>query len=107
MAKALNFNTIKKSYLTVTLIDGTILMIGTPTKKVYDDLKTMDELMNNSDDVESMNELYRVTAAVMSRNKVNKKITSEYLAELMDFEDIIIFYNAYLEFVGELANQKN
>lgn len=107
MAKALNFKTIKKSYLTVTLIDGTVLMIGTPTKKVYEDLKTIDALMNNADDAESMNELYRITAAVMSRNKANKKITSEYLEELMDFEDIIIFYNAYLEFVGELANQKN
>lgn len=107
MAKSLNFKTIKKSYLTVTLFDGTVLAIGTPTKKVYDDLKTMDELINNSDDVDAMDELYRVSAAIMSRNKSKKKITSEYLEELMDFEDIIIFYNAYLEFVSELSNQKN
>lgn len=107
MAKTLNFKTLKKSYLTVTLIDGTVLMIGTPTKKVYDDLRTMDDLINNSDDVEAMDELYKVTAAVMSRNKTGKEITNEYIAELMDFEDIIIFYNAYLEFVGELSNQKN
>lgn len=107
MAKTLNFKTIKKSYLTITLIDGTNLMIGTPTKKVYDDLRAMDDLINNSDDVEAMDELYKVTAAVISRNKAGKKITSEYIAELMDFEDIIIFYNAYLEFVGELSNQKN
>lgn len=107
MAKTLNFKTLKKSYLTVTLIDGTVLMIGTPTKKVYDDLRTMDDLINNSNDVEAMDELYKVTAAVMSRNKTGKEITNEYIAELMDFEDIIIFYNAYLEFVGELSNQKN
>lgn len=107
MAKPLNFKQIKKSYLTVTLIDDTVLMIGTPTKKVYDDLKSMDDLISNSDDTEAMDELYRVTAAVMSRNKTGRNITSEELAELMDFEDIIIFYNAYLEFVGELSNQKN
>lgn len=105
--KALNYQKLKKSYLAVTLIDGTEISIGTPTKKVYDDLKSMSDLIDDNDNVEAMDELYRVTASVMSRNKDGVKIDKERLEEIMDIEDIIILYNAYMEFIGELSNQKN
>lgn len=105
--KALNYQKLKKSYLAVTLIDGTEILIGTPTKKVYDDLKSMSDLIDDNDNVEAMDELYRVTASVMSRNKEGVKIDKEHLEEIMDIEDIIILYNAYMEFIGELSNQKN
>lgn len=105
--KALNYQKLKKSYLAVTLIDGKEILIGTPTKRVYDDLKSMSDLIDDNDNVEAMDELYRVTASVMSRNKKGVKIDKEYLENIMDIEDIIILYNAYMEFIGELSNQKN
>lgn len=113
MAKALNFNNVKKQFLTVTLADekNTTLMIGTPTKSIMDDLMILQESMNSVSDNETNNEatddLYSACARVMSRNKAGVKITKEYLAEVFDFEDIVIFFNAYMDFIDEVIASKN
>jgi hypothetical protein len=113
MAKPLDFNKLKKRYLNVTLADEkqTTIMIGTPTKSVMDDLLAMRSALEDveSDDVDAdvMNDLYDVCAKVMSRNKGGVTITADHLAECLDFEDIMIFFNAYMEFVGEIADEKN
>ena len=112
MAKMLNFNNVKKQYLNVTLADenNTVLMIGTPTKAVMTDLVLLQsglESLSDGDNDEALDDLYSVCARVMSRNKAGKKITKEYLEEIFDFEDIIIFFHAYVNFVSELSNAKN
>lgn len=110
--KALDFNTLKKSYMTVTLADEkqTVLMIGTPTKGVMDALTAIQSNLSKTDDensVEAMNDLYTACAKVMSRNKAGKKITAEYLADIFDYEDITLFFNAYMEFISEISATKN
>ena len=113
MANSLNFNNIKKRYLTVTLADeaNTTLLIGMPTKGVMDHLlmiqTSLEALEDDETNVEAADDLYRACAKVMSRNKAGKEITTEFLADLFDFEDILIFFNAYMEFVGEAADEKN
>lgn len=113
MAKALNFNNVKKTYLTVTLADedNTTLMIGTPTKAIMDDLVALqDSLEGISDEeasIEATEELYGACAKLMSRNKGGIKISKEYLEEVFDFEDIIIFFNAYMDFIAEVTGGKN
>ena len=113
MAKALNFNKVKKTYMTITLADEaeTTLMIGTPTKAIMDDLMSLqDNLVSISDDranTEATGELYKTCAKLMSRNKGGIKITAEYLENIFDFEDIIIFFNAYMEFIAEVTGGKN
>lgn len=113
MSKSLNFNNLKKKYLTVTLADEkeTTIMIGTPTKAIMDDLMLLksnfEALSDNDVDTDVTNELYNACARVMSRNKGGIKITSEQLADIFDFEDILIFFNAYMEFVTEVTNTKN
>lgn len=111
MAKTLNFNNLKKHYLTVELSDekNTVLMIGTPTKAVMDDLYTLQRTLVsvNEGDIEVTNNLYNTCAKVMSRNKSGIKITGDYLADIFDYEDIIIFFNAYMEFVSEVLSPKN
>ena len=113
MAKSLNFNNVKKQFLTVTLADekNTTLMIGTPTKAIMDDLMILQESMNAVSDNETNNEatddLYSACARVMSRNKAGVKITKDYLSEIFDFEDIIIFFNAYMDFIDEVIASKN
>lgn len=51
MSNVLNFNNVKKSYLTVTLADEkeTTIMIGTPTKRVMDNLLILEETFNDAD----------------------------------------------------------
>lgn len=113
MAKALNFNNVKKQYLTVTLADEkkTLLMIGTPTKAIMDNLtdlqSTLETLSEDNTNAEAIADLYDVCAKVMSRNKGGIEITTDYLENLFDIEDVILFFNAYMDFIAEVANEKN
>lgn len=113
MVKALNFNNVKKQFLTVTLADekNTVLLIGTPTKAIMDDLtllqKSMATVSDTDSNAEATDDLYNACARVMSRNKAGVKITKEFLAEIFDFEDITIFFNAYMDFIDEVIGSKN
>jgi hypothetical protein len=109
MAKSLNFNNVKKQFLTVTLADekNTTLMIGTPTKAIMDDLTLLQNSMGSENNDEATDDLYNACARVMSRNKAGVKITKEYLEEVFDFEDITIFFTAYMSFIDEVIKSKN
>lgn len=113
MANTLNFNNVKKRYLTVTLADEkkTILMIGTPTKAIIDDLlllqSSLEAVKDDETNAEAVDDLYLSCAKVMSRNKGGIKVTKEFLETLFDFEDIMLFFSAYMDFVEEVTNAKN
>lgn len=106
MARSLNFNNIPKEYLTVTLPDDnhTTLMILSPTKGMIDDFSNISD---NDGNVESLTDLYDTCAKMMSRNKAGRKITTEMLEEWFDIEDIVIFYDAYMDFAHEVTGRKN
>jgi hypothetical protein len=111
--KSLNFNNVKKTYLTVTLADenNTTIMIGTPTKAIMDDLvllqSGLETISEDDANVDATDELYSACAKVMSRNKGGIKISKEFLEEIFDFEDIMIFFNAYMDFITEVTSGKN
>ena len=112
MAKSLDFNNVPKKYLTVTLADEkkTTLIIGTPTKQIMDDLIVLRDLkdgMGEEADSEVMDGLYSACARIMSRNKGGIKIEKSLLEEIFDFEDIMIFFNAYMNFINEINESKN
>lgn len=107
--KSLNFNSITKKHLTVTLNDdkGTVILVQSPTKKVMDCLINMERSGHEEKSEEQINELYNVCAEVMSRNVGKVKITKEFLEEIFDFEDIQIFLHGYMEFVSSQTQGKN
>lgn len=112
MAKSLDFNTIKKQYLTITLPDEkkTTLMIGTPTKGVMSELSALQDSFNSTEEEqnsETMDILYETCARVMSCNKTKTYISKELLEEIFDLEDIVLFFKAYREFVHEVSSGKN
>lgn len=110
MANNLNFNNIKKRYLTVTLPDEkqSVLMIGTPTKAIFDELLNMKDVLENENVTDdAINDLYAICAKIMSRNKTGRVITMETVQNLFDFEDIIIFVRAYTQFINEVSSAKN
>ena len=107
MAKSLNFNTVKKTYWNVTLTDGTVLLVGTPTKAIFGKLIAMENDLANLTNEDSIEALYDVCALVLSNNKTGKVITKEYLENSFDMEDVFVLFRGYIEFVGEIRNQKN
>lgn len=109
MAKPLNFNKVKKEYLPVTLPDEneTVLLIGTPTKAVFDEFTDLKDKLDSSMGDDALDEIYSICARIMSYNKGGIKITKEHISECMDFQDVIIFIHAYTDFITEVSNQKN
>lgn len=112
MAKSLDFNKVPKQYLTVTLADEkkTTLMIGTPDKKTMEELILLQDAiegMEEEKDSEKMDCLYSLCSRLMSRNKGGIEISKEQIETLFDFEDIIIFFNAYMSFIDEVMTTKN
>lgn len=109
MAKSLDFNKIKKNYLNITLNDEnqTKLSVFTPTKILMSELMSNlpDDMSNTSE--EDLAELYDLSARLMSRNKQGITVTGEQLEEILDVEDLVIFFNAYTDFITELMNEKN
>lgn len=110
MSKTLNFNNLKKKYLTVTLADEkeTTLMVITPTKALLDSFLAMkDAITENDRGDEALDELYGICAKLLSRNKTGTHISKEMLEDIFDFEDIIIFVTAYTNFIHEVTSAKN
>lgn len=113
MAKELNFNTAKKRYLRVTLADekNTVLLVGTPTKKVLGELFDVQDRLTSVEDEEVsmdlLDDLYSVCTAVLNHNKGGVKITREELEDILDLDDIILLFTAYMQFIGEETDKKN
>ncbi|MBO3443414.1 hypothetical protein [Clostridium sp. CCUG 7971] len=108
--KSINFNKIEKRYLTVTLNDEerTTLLIMSPTKKVLESLMEIESISKyNEANDDQIDLLYDVCATVMSRNKGGIKISKEKLEGIFDTEDIIIFFDGYMQFMNEQMASKN
>lgn len=109
MAKALNFKKVKKSFLPVTFDDEveTTILVGTPTKAIMSELSQLQESFTAEDNEGDIDDLYEACAKIMSRNKTGFVVSAEFLAARMDFEDIKIFFGAYMDFIGEVISSKN
>lgn len=110
--KALDFNKVKKQYLSVTFADekGTTILIGTPSKAILDSFMQIKESLDNTQgepDQDMINDLYDLCARIMSRNKTGYHVTVDFLSEIFDIEDIVIFITAYAEFIEAVTKAKN
>lgn len=107
----LNFNKVKKHYLTITLFDGRVVMVGTPNKSLLDKIMFMDTKLkgNKQDEIssEQIDELYNICGEIMSTNKTGTKVTGKELGEMFDVEDLFLFFNTYMTFLDSIANSKN
>lgn len=117
MSNVLDFNKARKQYFTVTLPDEdkTTILISTPGKTVMEELlalglqfKDIDEDSDLDDGIDQiMGDLYNIVAKVMSFNKTGVKITKEKIEDCLGFDDIVLFFNSYLDFIKDIKNSKN
>lgn len=109
MAKTLDFNKVKKQYFTITLNDDnqTKLQVMTPLKKQVAELTELlpDDADNPSDD--DLSALFDLAARLMSRNRQNYKIEASLLEDILDYEDLCIFFDTFTDFIVEVTDSKN
>ncbi len=51
--------------------------------------------------------VYEVAAEIMSNNVAKKEITSEYLEDMLDMQDIIVFFDEYSKMLNSITKSKN
>lgn len=109
--QTLDFNKVKKEYFVVTLSDEnkTKLQIMTPTKRMLSEVMEEFSTFTGGDTptAEDLSTMYDLCARLMSRNRMGVQITGDQLAEILDFEDIFTFIEAYTTFITEKATAKN
>lgn len=108
MAKSFDFNNVKKQNMIVTLADEnkTKLLVGLPTKEVFERLVDLETNFDESN-VEVIENLYEIVSDILNCNKNKIHISKDMVKETMDYEDIIYFIRAYGEFIQEIVNSKN
>lgn len=105
----LDFTKSVKQHFPVNMIDNQTISVRMPTKRVFSALvELQDKLAKlvtlNSNISAQLDEIYGLCATILSNNLDQKEISSEYLSDLLDLEDLRIFYKAYIEFVNSVLN---
>lgn len=105
----LDFTKTKKKFLNVKLIDGNTISVRMPTKKVFDILLNLQDNLSDLklEDKDQIAFVYDLVAEILSNNLENKKIESDYIAGILDIEDIQALFMAYVQFVTGYTNVPN
>ncbi len=114
MNKTLDFNAYQRPTLDLTMKDKerTVIRVTLPKTAV---IKKMQEGLNNLQNVikeetsDSMHALFALAAELMSANIDQVAVTAEDIRGKykMDLEDLLVFFQAYLDFVRDVQNAKN
>lgn len=112
--KKLDFNSLKKPALELTMKDEarTVLHVTAPKTETLERLsRTLPELKDiiNSNDMRGINAIYDLAAELISINEEGKQTAGEQIrAEFgLDLGDLLVFFNAYLDFINEIKSAKN
>lgn len=114
MSKVLDFNSIQRPTLELTMKDDdhTVIRVSTPKEalieKLSAGLKDLQEIVKRQDG-ESIRALFDLAADLINCNRNFITVTAEDLRDKyhMDFEDLTIFFGVYLDFIGDIQNAKN
>lgn len=111
--KVLDLNNVIRPTLELTMMDDdrTLLRVKTPTEGMVQELQAMhgDLAKLETGDRDGVDMIYDLAARLLSHNRDFIKVTAEDLRGKyrVDLESLIIIYNAYLEFINALTNEKN
>lgn len=112
--KKLDFNSIQQPTLELTMRDDarTVLHVTTPSEQLIRELLTFAEEMKEileKKDGRAIEASFDLMAKLMSCNEEYITLTAKDLRDIYRFtlSDMIIFTQAYLEFINEINNAKN
>lgn len=114
MKKTLDFNSVQRPTLELTMKDDahTVIPVCTPREELIEKLSArlpeIQEMMSKGDN-EAIKAAFDLAAELISCNRDNFAVTGEDLRQKygMNLEDAILFFSAYLDFVGEIQAAKN
>ena len=114
MARELNFNSLERPHLKLTMRDAahTVLRVTTPTEELVEKLTACaDELQTvlAKRDADATRAAWELLADLLSYNMEGVKVTADDLCGKygLYLDDAIILMTAYLDFITELTNAKN
>lgn len=126
-----NFQKARRNYMVLTFDDERevekdgkkvkeeyerVIQVGMPKKRVFSALMDMQEIMDKRDDAQTkeekneanreiIDELYDLTAKILSNNLKGEIITTEWVEDQFSTDEIKGFFAQYVKFVnGEAAN---
>ena len=114
MANKLQFERYRPPILPVEMLDKqhTVLHVTPPTVDLQEELRArisdLQALLTGNDE-EKREGLFDLAARLLSCNRNMRPITPEQLRTEygIDEEDLVVFFDAYAEFLKELENAKN
>lgn len=97
---------LKTRYFKLTLPDGAVIEVEPPKMKV---LRKVLSLTDIGDEIteETLNDLTEGLSLALSKNKQNRKVTTKWITDNLDVDDMMALSTAYFEWVGEIQSSKN
>lgn len=112
--KALDFNSLQRSYVRLTMADAnrTEIMVTTPTEALMEKLEAVGpelQAICKTGNREAINAIYDLAAELISCNRSGLTVSAEDLRGNynLDLESMIVFFKVYMDFINEIYNAKN
>ena len=114
MAKSLDFNSLQRPTLELTMCDDaqTKIRLVCPYEKLIEKLETVGPELTETmkkNDASAIRAVYEFAAELFSCNDMGTKITAEDIRDKyrLGLESMIVFFSAYVDFIDEIKNAKN
>ena len=103
-----DFNKIKRSFFKVTLKDEKTLIVKMPKKKTFEKITAVQEMdMEEMSVDDAMDTLGTICAEVLSNNLQKQRVTTGFMTDYYDIEEMSMFIEEYMEFVSSAKNNPN
>ena len=114
MSKVLDFNTVERPTLELIMpdTDHTVIKVGTPTESLVEELAALApqlEKVLQAKDADSIEAIYDLAARLINCNRNFIKVTPEDLRGKfnMNFENLVLFFGHYIDFINDITRAKN
>lgn len=92
----------------VKLKDGRKLFVKQPKKKVFEKFSEIQKLEESEENVDEALQIFSgFCAEILSNNTKGERVSTKYMGENYDFEELRVFIEKYMEFVSGEKNNPN